>query len=427
MSILNPINDKIFYTTLLDEIQEEWTDGSLCHNIIKNQQRELFNEKLNSENAWQWFKLILMTEVPHQMDWLETVLLKGVPIDKPWSISNTGHQVTVFDLIESVEGGINVDTRECIEKIREIYQIIFLRRDIQPALDILNELSEDKKWIQLNFILSCYVIGPLTSPKPLLHYLVTMERYDMVRAMLTSATELHREFQSDTYLSGWINMTDDEGRTVLHITAEQNRDSWAKWFVSNDADPMARDIYNKTPFHYAPKLPYIDVFWQKVDTESTALLDELLIGGVDDVKSLKWLLDNGANPNSCGAFKTALKNEGHVTLLVKYGGDPTMVQPDDTVSSDIIVEWLCSGGSGGMNYAEMCIKHLTGNTSAEWICFLIALHNGRVKEASHWWNQSNDETKLNFVTLIKNIQPKSSYMKQYKGWLDKTVEYVKNK
>ena len=103
-----------------------------------------------------------------------------------------------------------------------------------------------------------------------------------------------------------------------------------------------------------------------------------------------------------------------------------MVQPDDTVSSDIIVEWLCSGGRWHELRWE-CVSNTSQVTHQQNGCFLIALRNGRVKEASHWWNQSNDETKLNFVTLIKNIQPKSSYMKQYKGWLDKTVEYVKNK
>ena len=73
-------------------------------------------------------------------------------------------------------------------------------------------------------MLSCYVCGALTSAKPILHYLVTMERYDMVRAMLSSATELHTEFNSDTFLPGWINMKDDEGRTILHITAQQKNE-----------------------------------------------------------------------------------------------------------------------------------------------------------------------------------------------------------
>lgn len=427
MSILNTADNKVYFTTLLDEILEEWSDGSLAHNIIKNKQTELFKEKLNTTNAWMWFRLILMTETTHQLEWLETVILQGVPIDKPWKIANSGHQQTVFDLIDMVEGGISNHTRICIRNIRDIYQIIFLRRDIQPALDILNELSEDKSWLDLNFILSCYVIGPMNSPKPLLHYLVHMERYDLVRAMLMAATELHREFQSDTYLSGWINMTDDEGRTVLHITATQNRESWAKWFVSNDADPSIRDIYGKTAFHYAPKLPYINLFWQKIEPQSTDLLNELLVNGVQDVEALEWVLRNGANPNTDGAFEAALKSEGHVTLLVKYGGDPTSVVPGPNVSSLVVVEWLCSGGSGGMNYAEMCIKHLTGQTSAEWICFLISLHNGRVKESRLWWNQSNDETKIPFVNLINQIQPKSAYMKQYQQWLQKTIEYVENK
>ena len=205
MSILNQNIYEYSSKSLFSQVQEEMVDGALASTIIKNQQIDLFKNKLTSNNGWDWFRLILMTEVDWQLEWLEIVVLKGVPIDKAWKVLDTGHHVSIFDLIEQCDGGICSDTKALLQRLSIIYRILFLRQDIQPALDILEELSEHKNWISLNIVLSCYVCGPLSTPKPMLHYLVSMERYDLVRAMLTSATELHTEFDSETFLPGWIN------------------------------------------------------------------------------------------------------------------------------------------------------------------------------------------------------------------------------
>ena len=424
MSILNNTSYEYSSKVLFSQVQEDMPEGGLASTIINNQQVDLFKNKLTSENAWDWFRLILMTKVDWQLEWLETVVLKGVPIDKAWKVLETGHHVSIFDLVEKCDGGICNDTKALLQRISIIYRIIFLRQDIQPALDILEELAEMKNWISLNIVLSCYVCGPLLTAKPMLHYLVSMERYDMVRAMLSSATELHNEFDSETFLPGWINMKDDEGRTVLHITAQQKRESWVKWFLDNQADVLIKDVYGKTPFNYITEKKYLELFWNHCEEKPTQILNELL-NSVENVEALEWLLENGANPNYDGAFKTAVKNKGFITLLVKYGGDPSTVYPTSGWSEDVIVEWLLNGGIGGENYSKFVVKYLISDKSPEWVCFLIALYNNCEEEAALLagnFNSINKAILENFNNIIKSIRPKTSTMRKY----HQAYENVKN-
>tara|TARA_E500000331_G_scaffold358571_1_gene426801 strand:+ start:48844 stop:50124 length:1281 start_codon:yes stop_codon:yes gene_type:complete len=421
MSILKSMPEKVPSKVWVDNISQDWTDAGLAVTIITNQQLDLFNEKIgkDSEVDWQWFQMILMTDVPWQLDWLEKCILRGVTIDKTWRALDTGHQVTIFDLVSTVEGGIRQETRDILIKIRKIYEILFMRQDVQPALDYLNDLEEGKHWLQLNTILSSYVLGPLNEPKPLLHYVVLMERYDLVRGLLTSATAVQQEYSDTDFLKGWINMADDCGRTILHITAMQRRESWAKWFIANSANPALRDSDHKTAFHYAPEIKYLQLFWDKMEDKPTELLTEILEQGVADVESLRWLLDNGANPNSEKAFLTASKTPGFISILVEYGGDPTVFRPAN--NAPVLAEWLTVGGSGGTNYEEMVVKHLTGRKSAKWICFLISLQNGFLEQAGGWWQACDIEQRNQYAQLIENIEPESAYMKQYQQWLEKVT------
>ena len=89
------------------------------------------------------------------MRWLEKTILHGVTIDKQWTKLDTGHQVTVFDLVDNVEGGIREETREVIKHLRDIYQILFLRKDVQLALD-----NADRPFL-LNAITSQFLIDCL--------------------------------------------------------------------------------------------------------------------------------------------------------------------------------------------------------------------------------------------------------------------------
>lgn len=212
-------------------------------------------------------------------------------------------------------------------------------------------------------------------------------------------------------------MTDDDGRTILHITAMQRRESWAKWFIANSANPSLRDSDNKTAFHYAPDIKYLQLFWDKLEEKSTDLLTEILELGVTDVATLRWLLENGANPNSEKAFVTASATSGFISILVEYGGDPTVFLPRE----ESMAEWLSIGGSGGTNYEEMVVKHLTGRKSARWICFLISLQNGFLEQAKGWWQACDEDQRNQYQQLITNIEPVNAYMKQYKQWLEKVT------
>lgn len=421
MSIIKPNVEKVSAETWIAKILDEWRDGAVAMTIIKNKKDTLFEEKLTVDNAWEWFRLLLLVDVKWQLQWLEKTILHGVTIDKQWTKLDTGHQVTVFDLVDNVEGGIRDETREVIKHLRDIYQILFLRKDVQLALDIINELEEEKQWIQLNMVLSAYVIGPLQTPKPLLHYVVLMERYDLVRGLLSAATTLHNEFKSDTFLKGWMNMKDDMGRTVLHITAKQNRESWSKWFVSNHANPLERDDNNKTPFHYALKLPYVDIFWGKIEKDEE-LLNELIQEGCKDSDTLNWLLINGADPNYKKAFYQAYNYREHMFILTLHGGDPSIIKPTADWSLDAIREWILCGGGGVSNYSELVVKTLAKTKSSEWICMLMALQYNMIDNAVQWCNSCDRDEISTYFNTIMNIKAQTAFMRKYKD----SVEKVKN-
>ena len=366
----------------------------------------MFEEKLNVDNAWDWFRLILLTDVDWQLSWLEQTILYGVTIDKHWHKIDTGHQVTVFDLVDTVEGGMRQATRDVIIHLRDIYEILFLRKDVQMALDIINDLEEEKEWMQLNIVLSAYVLGPLQTAKPLLHYVVLMERYDLVRGLLAAATSLHNEFKSNSFLSGWMNMQDEIGQTVLHIAVIQKRESWAKWFVSNHANPLIMDRYNKTPFHYAGSLSYYEIFWDKVN--ASPILNDLLILNKDNTEIFKWLLEKGADPNLSNVFANAINMPDHFKMLTYYGGDPSCICPDESWDSDSIRDWLICGGGKCDLYSKLAFEHLHDFKSAEWICMLISLYHGLEDQAVKYAKVCSMDDFTKYYVLIKTLKAKQN-------------------
>jgi len=428
MSLLKPSNDLISSDTWVERIKSEWDDSSTALNIIITNDETLFKEHLKRHNAWEWFRLLIMTDFPKQMQWLEKTVLNGVPVDRHWYQLDTGHQVTVFDLVDTVSGGIRDETRQLLLNIRTLYHILFLRQDVQSALDIVNELRDEKKWIELNVILSMNILGPLHACKPLLHYVVMLERYDLARGLLDAATTLQSEFKSQTFLNGWMNMKNDDGQTVLHITAVQRRESWAKWFISNGANPTVRDSNNKTPFHYAPILPYLDIF-NNNGFHISDILDELLVDGCSDSSSLEWILKNGGNANTPGCFDASVKKSEHLAILVKGGGDPTCVEPTRSWSPNAITCWLNWGGCNSQGYTDLVIKHLSYHQQPEWICMLLAMNKGHEAEARHWWSKCNEEEREKYYEVIQHIKPTSARMKEYKSLVEKvknmnTNEYI---
>jgi ankyrin repeat protein len=417
MSIIKSTSEKVLAETWQKKILDGWSQSGVAMNVIKNKKRKLFEEKLNAENAWDWFRLILLIDVEWQLEWLEKTILYGVCIDKHWHKMDSGHRVTIFDLVDKIEGGIRNETRDVILHLRDIYEILFLRKDVQTYLDILNELEEDGKWIQLNIILSTYVLGPMQSPKPLLHYVVLMERYDLVRGLLSAASSLHKEFKSQTFLYGWINMKDDHGSTVLHIVAKQRRESWAKWFISNLADPLEKDDNGLTPFHYVIEKPYLEIFWSKVKNKNTDLLNDLM-KSCDNLKALEWLVKHGASPY---IHPNAHHNVGAMSLMVQYGGDPNVITPKHDWSSESIKEWILCGGGNVENYSELVIKHFYYKPP-EWICLFLALHYNEHAIAFQWAKSLSDSDLRLYFDSVLGIVPKTEYMIKYR----ETVENVSN-
>jgi len=96
------------------------------------------------------------------------------------------------------------------------------------------------------------------------------------------------------------NVKDLDGRTPLHIAAEQSRADLVELLLRHGADPNARDADGETPLHKAVS--------------------------VSDVALVELLLRHGADPNArCKEGRTPLHRAGRVELvelLLRYGADP---------------------------------------------------------------------------------------------------------
>ncbi len=413
MSILKPETDTIMCDIYLDRIKTEWDGSSVAINIIETLDEDAYAANLTRLNAWDWFRLILMIDFSEQLSWLEKTILHGIPIDGTWYQPATGHQATVFDIINNLDGGVRSETRSLLEDLNTAYRILFLRRDVQPVLDILESMGENKQWISLNILLSMYVNGPLQKPRPFLHYIVTMGRYDMARGCMSSAQDLQEAFKSKTFLDGWMNMKNEEGQTVIHLTAIGKRESWARWFVSNSANTLLRDSFYKTPYHYAPCLPYLEIF-NTTGQHNSDIMSELLEGEIPDLSSLKWILDHGGDPNSAGAFEHTSPEQ--MKLLVLRGGDPSVIKPCTSWSRDKINVWLSHGGICTDGFAELLCG---SNESPVWICMLICLNNDQIQKAHEWSKQDLSDHIVEYSTIVKDIIPISNKMSHHKQNVEK--------
>ena len=418
MSILKPIPELTSSDVWIEKIKSEWSQYTNAVTILAGGDEGVYLEHLTESNAWDWFRTILMTNFSGQLQWLEKAVLLGVPIDRRWHKVETGHQVTIFDLVDSTSGGIRVETKQAITALRKIYSILFIRKDVQAALDILNDLEEGKHWIRLNIILSAHVLGPLQNARPMLHYVVMMERYDLARGLLASATALQKEFDSDTFLDGWMNMVDEEGRTVLHLTAMQRRESWAKWFLSNHADPSARDMYGKTASHYAPCLPYVEVFFENT-REGVKILNEILSNGCEDLDTLKFALGKGATVSDGDTLQKYLQDGAFFRALVDAGTDPSLISPTPSWSTENTLTWLECHGVCEVGYSSLIMKHLTMHKTSDWLCMLSCLKNRHIDEALIWWDMCDTKQLATFCERMKRIKPSTTTMDNYKRDLEK--------
>ena len=192
MSFLKDDSPKIDTTTWLENIVSEWTDGSLALNIIQNRNKTQFINHINAGNNWMWFRVLMLSKVTFQLEWLEEIVKTGLPIDKSWVKMDTGQEITIFDINDSIEGGFEEKTKNLISDIYIIYEVLFLKKPVQTVIDIITEYCDEQRWPELTIILMSHIYGPLNKIYPLFHYTVLLERYDILRSLLTAATTLHK-------------------------------------------------------------------------------------------------------------------------------------------------------------------------------------------------------------------------------------------
>ena len=157
-----------------------------------------------------------------------------------------------------------------------------------------------------------------------LHVAAHIGNYDAVKLLLSHEKRLN------------VNVQDDRGRTPLHEAATWHHASTVWLLLLNGADPNIRDNSGWTPLHKALLLmgPYMDV--------------------------VKMLLEAGADPNArtyhegrTPLHMAVLHNDPRlVSLLLRYGGDPTIKDNYGKTPLDYAKE------RGKMKAAEALMKQL---------------------------------------------------------------------
>ena len=408
MSLLKQHKTKILADTWRQTICSDWKDNQMALNIISQGQFKLFQDSLNENNCWNWFRLILLTPVEYQLKWLEHIILKGQAIDKPWYAMDTGHQITIFDLEDEVEDGLIEPTIKLIQKMKKIYYILFMKQSVQPAIDLLTDLVEDQEWLELNILLSSYILGPLNCKKPILHYAVTMQRYDLVRALLDNATTMGNNYDHNReFRDAWINMTDDTGKTVLHLACTQHRDSWMKWFVSHKANPYLMDNDGKSCFHYIYKRTELEILYsyEDVSHEWDKIKKEILLNICrhKNIEALEWILSNGKlGIIDSEAINICLNNEDDksVGLLIEHGVDPNF----NITSTCLCKNYILLGGKPSNPYKIIELLH--SEYSEYYICMLMALYSNNKDAFLKYSNLLSDEEFENFSNKLLGIHVK---------------------
>ena len=131
-----------------------------------------------------------------------------------------------------------------------------------------------------------------------------------------------------------INAKDKDGETSLHIAIEQKcQMEIIELLLENGADVNATGKYQLTPLIAAVKNPDIHIVKMLLEHDAeigSALHIAVAFAHCDDFKTLKYLLDNGANVNKksyCGQTPlhwgaSSLETEiESVNLLIDHGAD----------------------------------------------------------------------------------------------------------
>jgi serine/threonine protein kinase len=130
------------------------------------------------------------------------------------------------------------------------------------------------------------------SGSTLIHYAVTNNQVEIAKLLIDRGADIHAHYAKD-------------GHTVLHLAVLHKDGEMTKLLLSRKANPNARDNFKFTPLHVAvfrniaPYQPSITNYYGLGST----ILDD------PSVKSIQYLLSNGADVNAVSDRETPLAQE----------------------------------------------------------------------------------------------------------------------
>ena len=329
------------------------------------------------ETAWDWMRVTVLHEMPRQTDVLHACIKAKGPVDELWRALDTGRTITMFDLPEMLVGGMTPATRNLFKVISTTYDIIFGRKDVLPLEDLIDDLCRQQAWVTVSCLANAQVYGPTGEKRPLVHYAVLVRRLDVLRAILRALDAWGDNYQK----SEIVNTYGYQNETLLHLVCTQEDTTWIKILLGAGANPLARDMNGRTPFHIEPTLDKMEILKRALPGPTTEWFDVLhdmvvIAAEKGDATLLQAVLDAGGDPNTPGAFDAALSIDSTtcITILASYGGDPNCIKGKHTPSRDALRAWINVGGRP-VDTSRRLIRKLFGSEDPNRVLFLHALYD----------------------------------------------------
>jgi hypothetical protein len=136
------------------------------------------------------------------------------------------------------------------------------------------------------------------SGSTLIHYAVTNNQVEIAKLLIDRGADIHAHYAKD-------------GHTVLHLAVLHKDGEMTKLLINSKADPNARDNFKFTPLHVAvlrniaPYQPPIQNYYGMKSLNADVTVADLDIS----VKSIQYLLSNGADVNAASDKKAPLSQE----------------------------------------------------------------------------------------------------------------------